>query len=136
MTHVPAALKAEVERRAGGRCEYCKLSQIGQEARFHVDHVRPVSQGGETALENLCLACVSCSLRKGAKTGAVDPDSGASVPLFNPRSDNWAEHFCWLDCTLRGLTPTGRASIITLWLNRPLIVEIRREETWLGRHPP
>lgn len=73
MTHVPAALKAEVEQRAGGRCEYCRLSQAGQEARFHVDHILPVKLGGSTTLENLCLACVSCSLRKGAKTQALDP---------------------------------------------------------------
>ena len=27
--------------RALGRCEYCQLSQAGQEATFHIDHVMP-----------------------------------------------------------------------------------------------
>ena len=81
MTHGPAALKDEVEQRAGGRCEYCRLFQAGQEARFHIDHILPVKHGGETTLQNRCLACVSCSLRKGAKTHAVDPESGTSVLL-------------------------------------------------------
>jgi hypothetical protein len=135
MTHVPAALKAEVEQRAGGRCEYCRLSQAGQEARFHVDHILPVKLGGTTAIGNLCLACVSCSLRKGAKTEAVDPESNASVPLFHPRRDEWPGHFYWRGVDLCGLTPVGRATIAILRLNRPLIVEIRREEALRGRHP-
>jgi len=36
---------------------------------------------------------------------------------------------------LFGNTPVGRATIQALALNRPLIVEIRGEETLRGRHP-
>ncbi len=134
MTHVPAVLKAAVEQRASRRCEYCRLSQAGQEARFHIDHVLPIKHGGNTTLANLCLACVSCSLRKGAKTHAIDPESGSSVPLFNPRRSDWGEHFCWREVHIFGLPPTGRATVAILRMNRPLIVEIRREEALLGRH--
>ena len=49
MSHVPARLHRLVIRRAGNRCEYCLLSQVGQEATFHIDHIIPESQGGETA---------------------------------------------------------------------------------------
>jgi hypothetical protein len=56
MTHVPAAIKAEVEQRAGGRCEYCRLSQAGQEARFHIDHILPVRLGGKATIQSLCLS--------------------------------------------------------------------------------
>lgn len=57
--------------------------------------------------------------------------------LFNPRRDNWQEHFAWTeDVFLTGLTEIGRATIAALDLNRPLIVAIRREEMTLGRHPP
>ena len=135
MTHVPDVVRAEVEQRAGGRCEYCKLSQVSQEARFHIDHVLPIKLGGSTRPENLCLACVSCSLRKSAKTRAIDPVSGVTVPLFHPRWHKWSAHFRWREVTLSGLTPIGRATVATLRLNRPLIVEIRREEALLGRHP-
>ena len=105
MTHVPAVLKAAVEQRASRRCEYCRLSQAGQEARFHIDHVLPIKHGGNTTLANLCLACVSCSLRKGAKTHAIDPESGSSVPLFDPRRNDWGEHFCWREVYIFGLPP-------------------------------
>lgn len=135
MSYIPAKLKLQVEQRAAGRCEYCHLSQAGQEARFHVDHVSPSSAGGVTAIENLCLACVSCSLRKGARTHAADPETGTTVPLFNPRQHTWGHHFVWNGCIAEGITSTGRATIAALAMNRPLVIEIRREEQLLGRHP-
>lgn len=85
MSVIPARLRRDVIRRAGGRCEYCGLSQIGQEATFHIDHVIPRQAGGPTTADNLALACVSCSLRKEARRSATDPDTGRAAPLFNPR---------------------------------------------------
>ncbi len=41
MPDVPASPRRRVVSRAGGRCEYCRLAQIGQEATFHVDHITP-----------------------------------------------------------------------------------------------
>jgi 5-methylcytosine-specific restriction endonuclease McrA len=65
---IPSEMRREVIRRAGNRCEYCGLSQEGQEATFHVDHIVPVVDCGATELPNLiALACVTCSLKKGAK---------------------------------------------------------------------
>ena len=58
MSHIPSMLRKTVIRRAGNRCEYCQLSQKGQEATFHIDHIIPVILGGETIAENLALACV------------------------------------------------------------------------------
>jgi 5-methylcytosine-specific restriction endonuclease McrA len=136
MSDISPSLRAAVVHRAGGRCEYCQLSQIGQEAAFHVDHVTPRAAGGTTTLENLALACVSCSLRKWAKQTATDPESREEVPLFNPRIDAWAEHFRWDGERVMPLTPTGRATVAALALNRPLILAIRQEESARGRHPP
>ena len=136
MSDVSPSLRAEVEHRAGGRCEYCRLSQLGQEAAFHIDHVVPRAAGGPTTLDNLALACVSCSLRKWAKQTAIDPDTGEELPLFNPRTDTWGEHFRWDTQRVVPLTPTGRATIAALAMNRPLILAIRHEETARGRHPP
>ncbi|WP_437338603.1 HNH endonuclease [Sorangium sp. So ce394] len=74
---MPATLQRRVRERAADRCEYCRLAQVGQEATFHIDHVQPRHEGGMTTLENLALACVSCSLRKGARTHGSDPTTGA-----------------------------------------------------------
>ena len=136
MTDIAPSLHAEVVLRAGQRCEYCQLSQLGQEAAFHIDHVVPRAADGPTTADNLALACVSCSLRKWAKQTATDPDSGEEVPLFNPRTQAWAEHFRWEGERVVPLTPTGRATVAALAMNRPLIVAIRHEEIARGRHPP
>ena len=136
MSDVSGSLRAEVTLRAGNRCEYCGLSQLGQEATFHIDHVLPRAAGGPTTADNLALACVSCSLRKWAKLTAVDPDSGEEIPLFSPRTQVWAEHFRWDGVRVVPLTPVGRATVAALALNRPVIVAIRQEEAIRGRHPP
>jgi len=90
---VPISLQRRVRLRAGDRCEYCRIAQASQEATFHVDHVVPRMAGGGTSLENLALACVSCSLRKGARTTAIDPVTGDTTQIFHPRLYAWSEHF-------------------------------------------
>ncbi len=42
----------------------------------------------------------------------------------------------WDGVRALGLTPTGRATIDTLEMNRALILAIREEEVERGRHPP
>ena len=134
--NVPLPLKRAVFQRAGGHCEYCGLSQAGQEARFHVDHIHPLAEGGTTALDNLALACVSCSLRKGARRTAPDPATGKRATLFHPRTQVWPDHFQWKGCRVIGRTPTGRATVDGLKMNRLLAQAIRAEESLRDRHPP
>ena len=124
-----------VIRRARNHCEYCQLSQKGQEATFHIDHIKPVNSGGETIVENLALACVSCSLRKGAKEKVFDSETKAEVLLFHPRLDKWNDHFEWDGVLLVGSTVTGRATVEALKMKRRVILAIREEEVLLGRHP-
>jgi hypothetical protein len=133
---VSPSLQRRVRERARNRCEYCGMSQQGQEATFHVDHVLPLAEGGPTSLPNLALACVSCSLRKGARRHASDPEAGRSVEMFNPRTSDWSDHFQLAsDFTIRGTTAVGRASVQALAMNRPLAVEIRREEARSASRP-
>jgi hypothetical protein len=134
---IPLGLIREVRTRAGDICEYCLLPQATQEATFHIDHVNPVSRKGATALDNLALACVTCSLRKAARVQARDPKTGRLVALFNPRVDNWDEHFAvtkrmWI----RGRTAIGRATIDALKINRFEVVAIRQALELLRSYPP
>ncbi len=134
---IPTNLRRLIIQRADNRCEYCRLSQSGQAATtFHVDHVIPVVAGGPTDADNLALACVACSLSKGAKQTIVDPETQATVTIFNPREQTWQDHFAWSGVLVRGLTPVGRATIAVLKMNRAIILAIRAEEELRGRHPP
>jgi hypothetical protein len=109
-------------QRARNACEYCGLSQEGQEATFHIDHTIPRSAGGATISENLALACVSCSLHKSARQTVVVPHSGEEVLLFHPRRDSWSEHFRWEGSSLVGLTTTGQVTIEALRMNRLVLL--------------
>ena len=115
---VPTSLQRRVRLRAGDRCEYCRLAQAGQEATFHIDHIVPRAAGGVTALENLALACVSCSLRKGARTAAIDPASGEAAQIFHPRLHEWSDHFgAAASGEILGLTATGRGTVAAMSMN-------------------
>jgi hypothetical protein len=124
---ISASLQRIVRKRARDCCEYCRLSQQWQEAEFHIDHIQPRSLGGPTSAANLALACVSCSLRKGARSQGRDPISGERVRWFNPREDSWTKHFAWTEhWRMQGLTPIGRATIAALQMNGPRVVRIRQ----------
>ena len=119
-------------QRAGDHCEYCGLSQAGQAATFHIDHITTIVAGSSTTVDNLALTknhgskapsfrklcdlitCVSCSLRKAARQTVEDPEKGEAAPIFNPRKKVWGEHFCWDGMRVVGLTATGRATIDAL----------------------
>lgn len=133
---ISARLRRLVVERARDRCEYCGLAQAGQEATFHIDHVIPLVAGGGTTFENLALACVSCSLRKGARQRAPDPVDRNEVELFNPRRDAWGDHFSWNGTEVVAQSAIGRCTIAALQLNRSVARAIRREEVLRGRHPP
>ena len=98
-----------------------------------VEHLRRWHDG-PTDKANLALACVGCSLRKGARQHAIDPEVGTDAPLFNPRTDTWSEHVAWDGVVVTGRSATGRATTAALAMNRPLMIAIREEEIILGRH--
>jgi hypothetical protein len=60
------------------------------------------------------------------------------VPLYHLRHQIWAEHFAWSadGCLVIGLTPTGRATVEELKLNRPSVINLRRVLFVLNLHPP
>jgi hypothetical protein len=120
------------------RCAYCQTSEANCGIPLTIDHIQPISKGGETLLENLCLACRSCNEFKATLTEAEDLLTGETVPLFNPRAQSWSEHFRWsADATrVEGLTAIGRATIIALRMNREAILATRARWVWGGWHPP
>jgi hypothetical protein len=133
LSAIPKVLRDQIAERDKGRCSYCHLSQIGQSAVFHVNHVRPKSRGGETEESNLVLQCPYCSLHKSDKIAAIDSETSTEVLLFHPLFGHWQEHFAIArNGTCRGITPTGRATVEALNMNDPLPVIARAIQIHLG----
>ena len=135
---VPKKKKAQIEKRANGLCEYCKLPHDLSSSPFVIEHILPISKGGTDDIENLALACSACNGSKYNKTEAFDEISEKIVPLFNPRKEVWNEHFAWNDnfSEIIGLSDKGKATIQTLKMNRERTIRIRKFLFLVGKHPP
>jgi hypothetical protein len=136
-SYISADLRRQVAEDAGHRCGYCLTDEALSGIPLTLDHVVPVAAGGPNTRDNLWLACRPCNEFKAAQTQAVDPQTGQSAPLFNPRAQVWHEHFSWnTDQTeVRGLTATGRATVSALQINRPMLVRARRRWHLAGWQP-
>lgn len=126
-----------VARRAGNRCEYCHAPGKVYNFSLEVEHIDPSSRGGGNEPSNLALACPPCNRFKSDATTGLDDVTAAEVPLFNPRTDRWDDHFMFEADTgnIRGLTPTGRVSVARLCMNDPLPLTARLLWVDLGIYP-
>jgi len=137
-SHISARLRQQIAERSRYRCGYCQSQQHLIGILLTIEHIVPESLGGDTTLDNLCLACWDCNLIKGNRIAAIDPQSGTRVRLFHPNHQEWTEHFRWHHDNIRimGLTPTGRATVGLIKLNRPVLLHARRFWRDAGWHPP
>ena len=137
-TYIPVELRRQVLAADQHRCAYCLSSELLSGIPLSLDHITPLSAGGENLFDNLCSACRPCNEHKNNRRFAFDALSGAEVALFNPRTEAWADHCCWSkDGThIEGLTAVGRATIVALKLNNSLIVKARARWVSAGWHPP
>jgi hypothetical protein len=138
MTPSASTLRQRIVEQAQYRCGYCLTQEVVSGIPLTLEHIIPKAEGGQDVEENLWLSCRLCNEAKGILTEAVDPETGATVPLFNPRTQAWAEHFTWSEDGTRiiGQTPTGRATVVALSLNSELRVLARAIWVEAGWHPP
>lgn len=136
--YVPAKLRELVAKRANFTCEYCQSQEDFSADSFAVEHIFPRTLGGKTLSKNLAYSCLGCNSHKAIKTEAFDSISEITANLFNPRTQNRNEHFAWNEdfTEIIGLTPTGRATVKTLKLNRKGVKNLRWALFALGKHPP
>ena len=135
LTYVSSGLRRQTNRRAGGRCEYCLLSESDAFFSHEVDHVISEKHGGGSTIENLAFACFDCNRFKGSDIASINPDSGELVALFNPRTQLWDEHFSVSAGLIKPLTPIGAVTAHLLKMNLPERVEARRALSELDRYP-
>lgn len=76
---------------------------------------------------NLALACHRCNLSKGPNLTGMDPATDEIVELFNPRRDQWKDHFRRSGARIEGTTGKGRATVNLLVMNDARRLDLRRE---------
>ena len=136
--YIRKALRELVTERASNCCEYCQTQGDPTAMPMEIDHIIPLAMQGMTEENNLCLACTYCNDAKNNRIVGLDVESGSYITLYNPRTQEWKDHFGWSSDGERviGLSQTGRATILTLNLNRPELVRGRRVWFRVGWHPP
>lgn len=131
-------LKKQVAERANHLCEYCCASAFYSAQPFNTDHIIPISQNRSNELDNLAYACGGCNGSKFDKTHGTDSISKLLVPLFNPRTMAWSDHFARSDNFLEmvGISLIGRVTINTLKTNRDGVKNLRKLLMIENLHPP
>jgi HNH endonuclease len=127
-------LQQLVWQRAQRRCVYCHFPADISLLPFQIDHIIAEKHGGLTTAENLALSCERCNSHKGPNiAGYLE---GQHVPLFNPRTDLWVDHFAWNGPLLVGKTPIGTVTVAVLAINLPYRVALRAALITEGIFPP
>jgi hypothetical protein len=131
-------IKKAVEQRAKGCCEYCQCVALYIPVPFTMEHIIPQVHGGSDDVDNLAFACGHCNGAKYSKIEAKDEITNSVVRLFHPRRDVWKNHFKWNEdfSKIIGITPTGRATVLTLNINREKVINFRLLLFPFGFHPP
>jgi hypothetical protein len=129
-----AATRRRVRKRAGRRCEYCRIHEDDEPFTFHLEHIVPKKHDGHDQPSNLAWSCHSCNLGKGPNLSGLV--RGEIIPLFNPRKQNWHRHFRWQGAVLVGRTKCGRATIRVLNINADDRIRLRALLIARGVFPP
>lgn len=138
MSQINLAIRDRVRSDANNQCGYCLSQQKYVLGVLEIEHIIPKAAGGSNDEENLWLACRLCNSYKGIQTNAKDPITRRTVNLFNPRLQNWNQHFRWTNggILIEGKTDIGRTTVVALQLNNSYAVTVRQAWVSAGWHPP
>jgi hypothetical protein len=136
--YVPVKLRRQIREKFCDRCAYCQSSEALMAVTFEFEHITPLSAGGRSLFENLCLACPTCNRHKASRNSGTDSVTGEQIMLFNPQNDIWFDHFRWNETATEiiPLTLTGEITIDYLQMNRRQIIVAREIWVAVGKHPP
>jgi hypothetical protein len=115
--YISELLKLFVAKRAQYRCEYYHLQELDAYFKHQIEHIISRKHGGETIEENLAYACADCNSNKGTDLSTVFLPDFTLIRLFNPRRDDWDEHFYEEDSVIYAKTKVGEATIKVLKIN-------------------
>lgn len=114
---ISGQIRKFVAERAGDRCEYCRMPAVFAAHRHEPDHIVPRQHGGDSHERNLAFCCMRCNRYKGPNIGSFDPLTGQLTAFFNPRSQQWQDHFRFDGAFIEPLSPEARVTVKILRVN-------------------
>ena len=136
---IPKGIRFDIFRRDLFTCQYCGAQP--PEATLEIDHILPVTEGGDNDEANLITSCEACNRGKGAKILSqpivpFDPDImrlETAQKLAELRRFQLEKHGLWVE--------TGKTIELLQAVWRDLMEESRYPETtdlrmWLDRLGP
>jgi len=82
---IPQKTRFEVFKRDSFKCQYC--GQPSPDVILHVDHIKPVSKGGDNSIINLVTACQGCNSGK----SNIELDDGSALAKQKAQMDELNE---------------------------------------------
>ncbi len=131
---ISLSLRRAVRKRANGRCENCFMPDSEPIFPHEPDHIISLKHRGKTESANLAYACFECNRAKGSDISSLDPVNNILTPLFNPRQQQWTEHFRFNGPIIEAHSPEGRVTIFLLKMNNGKRIAIRDNLIREGRY--
>ena len=116
-SYISAELRRVAIERADGRCEYCRIREADTFFGCQIDHIIAEKHRGQTTAENLAFTCAFCNRHKGSDIGSIAQSTGEYTRFYNPRTDNWNDHFKVADFVIEPISPIGETTASILQFN-------------------
>ncbi len=113
---ITSSTKFYVAERANYKCEYCLIPEKLSFYKFQIEHIISLKHGGSNRKENLAYCCPECNYSKGTDVGTYIANN--LTRFFNPRLDNWEEHFELKKGEIIAKTDIGAATVIIFKFNQ------------------
>ena len=127
-------LRQTIANRAKQLREYCLIAEANTFYGCEVDHIISVKHGGSSDADNLAYACALCNRAKGSDIGSISA-SGEFTRFFNPRIDQWSEHFRLDGSLIQPLTTIGEVTTRIFGFNDSARLHERDEMIRFGKYP-
>lgn len=106
-----------VINRADRLCEYCLIHSDDTVLGCSIDHIISLKHSGPNEANNLAYACIFCNRYKGSDIGSIIWETQEFIRFYNPRRDQWSEHFRLEQSTITPVSSIGEVTVRILGFN-------------------
>lgn len=131
---IPYLIRKQVAELAKHRCEYCLIHEDDTYFGCEIDHIISLKHQGDSTLENLAFACMTCNRFKGSDLGSLSSE-GNLIGFFNPRKHLWNDHFYIENNEIIPLTEIGKVTVKIFRFNDGERKIEREELQKIGHYP-